>query len=99
MNPHLSIPKVELTEFCQAHGIRRFATFSSALQSDLGPESDVDVLAEFAPGRTPGLSGLAGMELSTLFDSRMVDLRTPEDLGRCFHHEVVSSAEVQFTRA
>ncbi|MCY4590912.1 MAG: nucleotidyltransferase [Alphaproteobacteria bacterium] len=100
MNPHLSIPKVELTELCQAHGIRRFATFSSALRSDLSPESDVAALAEFVPGRTPGLSGLAGMEmeLSTLFDSRMVDLRTPEDLGRYFHHEVVSSAEVQYAR-
>ena len=98
MNPQLSIPKSELTEFCQARGIRRLAIFGSALRSDFGPESDVDVLVEFAPGHTPGLLGLAGMEieLSTLFDGRKVDLRTPEDLSRYFRQEVVATAEVQY---
>ena len=100
MNPQLSIPKSELTEFSQAHGIRRLAIFGSALRSDFGPESDVDVLVEFAPGRAPGLLGLAGMEmeLSTLFDGRKVDLRTPEDLSRYFRQEVVDAAEVQYAQ-
>ena len=100
MNPQLSIPKAELTEFCQAHGIRRLAIFGSALRSDFGPESDVDVLVEFATGRAPGLLGLAGMEmeLSTLFDGRKVDLRTPEDLSRYFRQEVVDTAEVQYAQ-
>ena len=100
MNPQLSIPKAELTEFCRAHGIRRLAIFGSALRSDFGPESDVDVLVEFAPGRAPGLLGLAGMEmeLSTLFDGRKVDLRTPEDLSRYFRQEVVDTAEVQYAQ-
>ena len=100
MNPQLSIPKAELTEFCQAHGICRLAIFGSALRSDFGPDSDVDVLVEFAPGRAPGLLGLAGMEmeLSTLFDGRKVDLRTPEDLSRYFRQEVVDTAEVQYAQ-
>ena len=100
MNPQLSIPKAELAEFCQAHGIHRLAIFGSALRSDFGPESDVDVLVEFAPGRAPGLLGLAGMEmeLSTLFDGRKVDLRTPEDLSRYFRQEVVDTAEVQYAQ-
>ena len=52
---------------------------------------------ECAPGCAPGLSGLAGMEmeLSTLFDGREVDLRTPEELSPYFRQEVVDTAEVQ----
>ncbi len=61
MNPQLSIPRSELANFCRAHGIRRLAIFGSVLRSDFGPESDVGVLVEFAPGRAPGLLSMAGM--------------------------------------
>ena len=57
MNPHLSIPRDQLTAFCQEHGIKRLAIFGSALRQDFGPESDVDVLVEFEPDRVPGLLG------------------------------------------
>ena len=98
MNSQISIPKSELADFCQAHGVRRLAIFVSALREDFGPESDVDVLVEFTPDRTPGLLGLAGMEieLSRLFGGRKVDLRTPEDLSRHFRQEVLDTAEVQY---
>ena len=100
MNPQLSIPKTELATFCRAHGIRRFAIFGSALRADFGPESDIDVLVEFAPDRVPGLLGVAGMEieLSALFGGRRVELRTPEDLSRYFRQEVLDSAEVQYAQ-
>ena len=98
MTPDLPIPKAELAEFCRAHGIRQFAIFGSAVRADFGPESDVDVLVEFAPGRTPGLLGVAGMEiqLSVLFGGRKVDLRTKEDLSLYFRQEVLDAAEVQY---
>ena len=98
MNARLSIPKTELAAFCQDYGIQRFAIFGSALRTDFGPESDVDVLVEFEPGRTPGLLGMAGLEieLSVLFGGRKVDLRTPEDLSRYFRQEVIDTAEVQY---
>ena len=100
MNSQLSIPKAELAAFCRGHGIRRLAIFGSALRADFGPESDVDVLVEFAPGRVPGLLGVAGMEieLSALFGGRKVDLRTPEDLSRHFRQEVLDTAEVQYAQ-
>ena len=100
MNPKLSIPKDELAAFCRANGIRRLSIFGSALRADFGPDSDVDVLVEFAPGRTPGLLGIAGMEieLSALFGGRKVDMRTPEDLSRYFRQEVVDTAEVQYAQ-
>lgn len=98
MNARLSIPKTELAAFCQNHGIRRFSIFGSALRTDSGPESDIDVLVEFIPGHTPGLMGMAGLEieLSELLGGRKVDLRTPEDLSRYFRQEVIDTAEVQY---
>ena len=101
MNSHLPISKTELAEFCRTHGIRRLSIFGSALREDFGPESDVDVLVEFAPDRIPGLLGLASLEkeLSTLFGGRKVDLRTPEDLSRYFRQDVLEAAEVQYAQA
>ena len=100
MNPQASIPKAKLAAFCRAHGIRRFAIFGSALRVDFGVESDIDVLVEFTSGRTPGLLGMAGMEveLSALFGGRKVDLRTPEDLSRYFRQDVLDTAEVQYAQ-
>ena len=70
------------------------------MRDDFGPDSDVDVLVEFEPGRTPGLLGIAGLELelSRLFSGRRVDLRTPEDLSRYFRQDVLDTAEVQYER-
>ena len=100
MNSQLLIPRNELAAFCRANGICWLAIFGSALRADFGPDSDIDVLVEFEPDRTPGLLGVAGleMELSTLFGGRKVDLRTPEDLSRHFRREVVDTAEVQYAQ-
>ncbi|MDE0306365.1 MAG: nucleotidyltransferase domain-containing protein [Albidovulum sp.] len=100
MNPQVSIPKTELAAFCRAHGIRRLAIFGSALRADFEVKSDIDLLVEFNSGRTPGLLGIAGMEieLSTLFGGRKVDLRTPEDLSRYFRQEILDTAEVQYAQ-
>ena len=38
------------------------AVFGSALRSDFGPHSDVDVLVEFDADSIPGLLGMARME-------------------------------------
>ena len=77
-------PPERIAEFCQKHGIRWLAIFGSALRDDFRPDSDVDILVEFAPDRIPTLFDIASMEqeLSMLFGGRKVDLRTPEDLSR-----------------
>ena len=77
MNSQISVPRDALAALCREHRIKRLAIFGSALREDFGPESDVDVLLEFEPGRTPGLLGIAGIEarLSALF-GREVDLVT-----------------------
>jgi predicted nucleotidyltransferase len=95
---HITIDQERVAEFCQTHNIRRLSLFGSALHGDLGPDSDIDLLVEFAPGHTPGLLGIARMEreLSSLLGGRKVDLRTPEDLSRYFREDVLREAEVQY---
>src|SRR5437870_10446109 len=72
-----------LADFCRRHGVERLSVFGSILGDDFRPDSDVDVLVEFQPGRTPGMFGFGGMilELSEMV-GRTVDLRTPFDLSR-----------------
>ncbi|MBI4321069.1 MAG: nucleotidyltransferase family protein [Chloroflexi bacterium] len=94
----IEIPKEQVAGFCRKHHIRRLAIFGSALRPDFGPDSDVDVLVEFAPDHIPGLFGIARMEqeLSALLEGRKVDMRTKEDLSRYFRQRVVEEAEVQY---
>ena len=101
MNEQVSVSKEALAAFCREHGIKRLAVFGSALRDDFGPDSDIDVLVEFEPGRVPGLLGVAGLELelSRIFTGRKVDLRTPEDLSSYFRQDVLATAEVQFAQA
>lgn len=96
--PRLTIDEERVAKFCREHGIRRLALFGSALRPDFRPDSDVDVLVEFAPGSAPGLLGIAHMEreLSGAFGGRKVDLRTPEDLSRYFRQSVLDQADVRY---
>ncbi len=96
MNRNISLPQDQIAEFCRRHHIRRLALFGSVLGDDFGPESDLDVLVEFAPGRTPGFAFVAMQdELSDLL-GRKVDLNTPQCLIRYFRDEVVAESEVQY---
>ncbi len=88
-----------IAAFCRRHHIRRLSFFGSVLRDDFCPDSDVDVLVEFEPGKGPGFFHLAAMEeeLSPLLGGRKVDLRTPQELSRYFRDQVVASAEVQYS--
>ena len=99
MNSKVSVDQERLAEFCRQNGVRRLAIFGSALRDDFGPGSDVDVLIEFKPGRTPGLRFFwMQEELSRLFD-RTVDLHTPASLSRYFRSQVLAEAEDQYVAA
>jgi len=60
--PQLAIAEDQLARFCRRQHIRRLSLFGSALSGTAGPDSDIDLLVEFEPGREPGLLGLATME-------------------------------------
>ncbi len=94
----LSYDKDALAALCRRHGIRRLSLFGSVLKGTARPDSDIDLLVEFAPQSVPGLLGMAAIEaeLSELVGGRRVDLRTPQELSRYFRDEVMREAEVQF---
>jgi len=81
-----------IAEFCRRHHITRLSLFGSVLRDDFSPESDVDVLVEFQPGRTPGLRFFTIQEDLTQFFGRRVDLNTPEDLSVYFRDRVEAEA-------
>lgn len=88
-----------MREFCRRNHIRKLSLFGSVLREDFEPDSDIDVLVEFEPGKTPGLA-FFGMqdELSEML-GRKVDLNTPACLSRHFREEVLREAEVQYVAA
>lgn len=43
-------PDPEIRDFCERWRIAELAIFGSALRSDFGPESDIDLLVRFASG-------------------------------------------------
>jgi hypothetical protein len=94
---HFEIEHERVREFCRRSPIRRLAFFGSVLRDDFGPESDVDVLVEFAPQAQVTLIDMVRMqdELREII-GRRVDLRTKAFLSRYFRDEVVAAAEVEF---
>jgi predicted nucleotidyltransferase len=100
MKPHLTLSADALERFCGKHGIRRLSLFGSVLKGTARPDSDVDLLVEFEPGRKPGLLQLADMEdeLSDQLGGLRADLRTAEDLSSYFRDEILRTAEAQYAR-
>ncbi len=96
----VEMPKEPIAAFCRRNGIRKLSLFGSVLRDDFRPDSDIDVLVEFFPGRVPGLIGLAGMELelSQILGGRKVDMNTPLCLSRYFRDAVLGEAEVQYVQ-
>jgi len=98
MAPQIAVDQQKVADFCRRNHIRRLALFGSVLRSDFRPESDIDVLVEFAPGQRIGLRLIRMQEeLSTILGRRKVDLITPKFLNRRIRDQVLSSAEVQYT--
>lgn len=99
MSVRIEVPKERIEEFCRRHNIRRLALFGSVLRDDFGPQSDIDVLVEFEPGRVVGLGFFTlEQELSEMF-SRRVDLSTPGFLSKDFRDEVLNHATVVYDAA
>ena len=100
--PGIDADEEALAGFCASNGIRRLAVFGSALREDFGPESDVDLLVEFEPGRTPGMMTIVRLEHELeglLGGRRTVDLRTYGDLSRYFRDDVRATARPVFDAA
>jgi len=93
----IDLPAERIAEFCRRHHIRKLSLFGSVLRDDFGPDSDVDVLVEFEPGRTPGLAIIRiEDELSELLGGRKVDLVLESALNRRIRKHVIEEAEVRY---
>lgn len=97
--PRVTIDERAVVDFCRRHRIERLSLFGSALRDDFGPESDLDVLVEFAPGCTPGLAFFAIQDELSAILGRRVDLNTPECLSRYFRDQVLAEARPLYVRA
>jgi predicted nucleotidyltransferase len=99
----LSIDHDELVTLCQRYGIARLEVFGSFARGEARPDSDVDVLVTFVPGRVVGMDFfLLPAALAGIFH-REVDVltrRTVEnDANPVFRQSVLSHTEVIYDAA
>jgi len=95
----IEVPSEQVAEFCRRNHIRRLAFFGSVLRDDFRPNSDVDVLVEFEPGKTPGFAFFAMQDELSEILGRRVDLNTPNELSKYFRDEVLAEAEPIYGQA
>ncbi len=90
----LQLPLEAIRAYCQQRPIRRLSLFGSALRDDFSPESDIDLLVEYAPGADLDAFETIRQqrEISELI-GRPVDLGTPQTLSPYIRQEVIDSAE------
>ena len=76
----LRISQTKLAALCRKYGVARLSLYGSASRNELKPESDVNLMAEFAPENHAPLAHIAEMqqEFSAAFGGRKVDIATPE---------------------
>ncbi len=80
-----------LLDSARAHGVRRVRVFGSLARGEAGPESDVDLLVELAPGRT--LVDLAGFKRqATEILGSAVDVATVDMLKERMRTNVLAQA-------
>jgi predicted nucleotidyltransferase len=89
-----------LRRFCVEKGIRRIRVYGSATRGDFDPaRSDIDLLIDFLPGRTPGFGFFAlGDELAEIL-GRKVDVNTEKMLSEHFREEALHQAKVLYDAA
>lgn len=100
-NPSLRLPVKKITKFCKKHPeIEKLSLFGSALTDAFTPESDIDLLVEFSPGKTPSLFVIIRLEdeLNSIL-GRKTDLRTPEELSKHFRNEVLTTAQSLYVKS
>lgn len=90
----IAVPRRQVADLCQRYQVRRLALFGSVLCADFRPDSDVDVLVDFAPQAQVGFITLARLqrELADLL-GRPVDLVPRTGLKPVIRDQVLASAE------
>lgn len=87
----IPVSRKTLRQLVHRYHIRRLVLFGSAARGELGPESDIDLLVEFEPGKAPSLGGMFEIQqaFSELFDGRKVDVATPAILNNPYRRRAI----------
>jgi predicted nucleotidyltransferase len=74
-----------MRSWLNSQGVSRIALFGSHARDEAGPLSDVDLVVEFAPGRTPDLFSFAGLkvELETRLGATLTSSRRIRSIPDC----------------
>jgi predicted nucleotidyltransferase len=93
----IEVPREQIADFCRRHHIRWLALFGSVLRDDFRPDSDIDVLVEFEPGRRYTYFTLAQLEeeLAGLL-GRPIDLHVAKSLHPFLRDKVLGQAEAVY---
>lgn len=88
----LEVDNGKLESLCREYHVKRLAVFGSVLKGADTPGSDLDLLVEFEPGKTPGFAYFHLQDKLSYLFGQTVDLNTPAFLSRYFRDEVVRTA-------
>jgi hypothetical protein len=92
----IDIQSDKLHTICERFGVGKLSIFGSLIHGTATDESDLDILVEFLPDRTPGFAYVdLEDELSALFH-RKVDLHTASSLSQYFRENVVREAQIVY---
>jgi predicted nucleotidyltransferase len=88
----LRVSQIKLEALCRKYGIAKLSLFGSASRGELTPESDVDLMVEFAPDSRTSLFDITQMqdEFSGALGGRKVDIATPEILRNPFRRDSIA---------
>lgn len=87
----IAVPRAKLAALCRKYHVRRLGLFGSAARGELTPQSDVDLLIEFEPGKAPSLWAEPEMReaFSEVFGGRRVDLVPPQVMENPYRRKTI----------
>lgn len=89
------VDAAELAEICRRYGVQELSVFGSVVRGEMRPESDIDIMVEFAPGVRGGLIKFESLvrELEAI-TGRKVDLVTKRGLKPWVRPSILKDARV-----
>ncbi|NET55918.1 MAG: nucleotidyltransferase family protein [Symploca sp. SIO2E6] len=92
----LKVPLSQIANFCDRWKIIEFALFGSVLREDFHPDSDIDILYQFAPNHSWNLFNIVHLkeELEAMF-GRKVDFVSKQSLQNPYRrYEILKTHQV-----
>lgn len=100
VNPRIAALKPEIAAFCERNAIERMAAFGSVTRDDFTAESDIDILVQFAPGKTVGYEFIDIQDELARLLGHKVDIYTFAAIARSrnplLRKEILGSAETLY---